>query len=178
MVTQGQGTTWQSPSQSRSNVFNSIVLTNLSTAFWLTWKNWVCIMISVGLAGWVIVQFSSVPWPIWSLAGTWGIILHRSSSSLFCRRPWLAVLAWLTCPLFGVVHPAFLLPTVASITHPPRCAEGWFWRGRHEVWHARTMQVFISLQLTEEVPVDPRGSWSSYFPPSNWSCAPSRKNGK
>ena len=25
------------------------------------------------------------------------------------------------CPLFDVVHPAFPLPTMAPITHPPRC---------------------------------------------------------
>ena len=28
-----------------------------------------------------------------------------------------------------------------GVAHPPRCPEGWFWRGCCGVWHARTMQV-------------------------------------
>ena len=62
------------------------------------------------------VLFSSVPWPIGSSAGTWGTIQQRSSSSLFCRRPLWAVLAWAGIRTFDVVYPAFPLPTTASST--------------------------------------------------------------
>ena len=62
----------------------------------------------------------------------------------------------------------------SRIAHPPRCLEGWFWRGFHGVWHARTMQVSVSWQLPEEILVDPHGSWS-WSAPSCWSCALSRR---
>ena len=42
-------------------------------------------------------------------------------------------------PLFYVVHPAFLLPTKV----PWRM----FWRSCRGVWHARTVQVSVSLQF-------------------------------
>ena len=57
------------------------------------------------------------------------------------------------CPLFDVVHPAFPLPTRASPT-----LRGWFCRGCRGVLHVRTMQVSVSRQLPEEVPVNPKGS--------------------
>ena len=57
-------------------------------------------------------------------------------------------------------------------TDPQRGLEGWCWRLS---WHmtAWTVQVSVFWHLSEEVPVDPQGSWS-YFTPSCWSCAPSR----
>ena len=56
-----------------------------------------------------------VPWPIaWVGRGTWETIQQRSFSSLFCRRPSWAVLAWQGCPLFDVVHPALPLPTTVN----------------------------------------------------------------
>ena len=64
-----------------------------------------------------------------------------------------------------------------NIAHPPRCPEGWFWRFCHGVWHAKIIQVSISWQLLEVVPVDPQGSWS-HSAPSHWSCAPSRRCGE
>ena len=57
-----------------------------------------------------------------------------------------------------------------GIAHPLRCPEGWVWRGRRGMWHARTIQVAVSWQLQEEVPVDPQGSWSCSTS-SCWSCA-------
>ena len=41
----------------------------------------------------------------------------------------------------------------------------------------RTMQVFVSWQLPEGVPLDPQGSWFCSAP-SRWSCAPSRRRGE
>ena len=52
-----------------------------------------------------------------------------------------------------------------------------FWRCCHGVRHARTMQVFLSWQLPEKVPVDPQGSWSCSAL-SFWSCALSRRHGE
>ena len=40
-------------------------------------------------------------------------------------------------------------------------------------WLARTMQIFVSWQLPEEVPVDPQRRWSCATP-SHWSCAQRR----
>ena len=60
-----------------------------------------------------------------------------------------------------------------GITHPPRGPDGWIQRGCHGMWHARTMQVSISWQLPEEVPVDPQGS-KSCSPPSHCSFAKRR----
>ena len=60
---------------------------------------------------------------------------------------------------------------------PSRWPEGWFSRGCRGVWHARTMQVSVSWQLPEEVPVNLQGRWSC-SPASRWSCAPSRKHGE
>ena len=64
-----------------------------------------------------------------------------------------------------------------SVAHPPRCPEGWVWRGCRRVWHASTMKVSVSWQLPEVVPVDRQGSWSCSTP-SRWSCAPSRRCGE
>ena len=64
-----------------------------------------------------------------------------------------------------------------GITHPPRCPEGWFWRGCRGMSLAWTMQVMVSWQLPEKVPVDPQGSWSCSTP-SHWSCTPSRRRGE
>ena len=64
-----------------------------------------------------------------------------------------------------------------SVAQPPRCPEGWFWRGCRGVWHARTTRVSLSRQFPEEVPVDPQGSWSCSAT-SRWSYAPSRKRGE
>ena len=103
------------------------------------------------------VQFSSVqfsPSTDWVVRGTWGTIQQRSSSSLFCRgSPW-AVLAWAGMLALRCC-PSIISFAVHSLAHPPRCLKGWFWRGCHGVWRARTMQASVSWQLPEEVPVDP-----------------------
>ena len=107
------------------------------------------------------------------VGGTWGTIRQRSSSSLFYRRPLRAVLAWtrVSTPWYC---PSSISSANHGITHPPRCPEWWFFRGIRGMWHAQTMQVSISWQLPEEVPVDPQGSWSCSAP-SHWSCDPSRR---
>ena len=81
------------------------------------------------------------------------------------------------CPLFDVVHPTFHLPTMASPTLQGALKDVLFWRGCHGVWHARTMQDFVSWQLPEEVPVDQQGS-GSCSAPSRWSCTSSRRCGE
>ena len=97
--------------------------------------------------------------------GTRGTIRQRSCSSLLCRRPLCVVLGWADKPTLWCC-PSSIFSADHGVAHPPRCPEGWFWRGCHDVWHARTMQVSVSWQLPEEVPVDPQGSWS-YPAPSN-----------
>ena len=62
------------------------------------------------------VQFSSVPYTIGSSGGHAAERQQRSSSSLVCRRPCEQFWHGQGCPLFDVVHQAFLLPTTASPT--------------------------------------------------------------
>ena len=61
------------------------------------------------------------------------------------------------------VH-SLILSSISSadhdVIHHQKCPEGCLWRGCRGVWHAQTMQVFVSWQLSEKVPVDPQGSWS------------------
>ena len=59
------------------------------------------------------VQLS--PFTDWVVGGTWRTIQLRSSSSLFCRRPVRAVLAWAGMSTL-IVHPAFPLPTTSALT--------------------------------------------------------------
>ena len=61
------------------------------------------------------------------------------------------------CPLFGVVHPSFPLPTTASTTLQGTLKDMGFFRCCRGVSHARTIQVSVSEQLQEEGPVDPQG---------------------
>ena len=61
-----------------------------------------------------------------------------------------------------------------GVAHLVRCPEGWLRRGCRGVWHARIMQVSVTWQLPEEVPVNLQGSWPCSAP-SSWSCAPSRR---
>ena len=127
-------------------------------------------------------QFSSVPWLI-GMLGVGGV--GGGHEGRFSREPLPACTGggpceqfWhgLGCPLFDVVHPASPQPTPASPILQGALKDG-FWRGCRGVWHARTMQVSVSWQLPEEVPVDPQGSWSCSAP-SRWSCAPSRTCGE
>ena len=100
------------------------------------------------------VQFSSVPLTDWVVGGIWGTIRQRSSSSLFCRRPLWTILSWAGMSTFWCC-PSSISSVHHSVTHPPGCPEGSFWRGCCGVWHARNMWVSISWQLPEEVSVDP-----------------------
>ena len=36
-----------------------------------------------------------------------------------------------------------------GVAHPPRCPEGWFWRGCHGVGHARTMQASVDSSIRQ-----------------------------
>ena len=110
------------------------------------------------------VQFS--PLTDWVVGGTW-------SSSLYCRRPLWAVLAWADMSTLWC-SPSSICSADHGVAHPPRCQEGWFGRGCRGVWHAWTMQVSVSSQLPEEVPVHLHGSWSRSSL-RRWSCAPNRK---
>ena len=106
----------------------------------------------------------------WFIRGTWGVLQQRSSSSVFCRKPLWKVLAWAGMSTLWCC-PTSISPTDHGFAYPPRCPEGWFWRGRRGVWHAQTMKVSFSWQSPDEVPVDPQRTWScSAF--SSWSCAP------
>ena len=119
------------------------------------------------------VQFSSIPWPTWSLGRHEGQFSRDPFPVFFCRRPMWAVLAWAEMSTLCCCPPSISC-TDNRVTHPPRCPEGWFWKGCHGEWNVLTMQVSASWQLPEEVPVDPQGSWSCSTP-SRCSCAPSKR---
>ena len=91
----------------------------------------------------------------WVLWGTWWTIQQRSSSSHFCRMPSWTVLAWVRCPLFYVVHPAFSLPTTASPTFQGTLKDG-FKEAVYVEWHARTMRFSVSGQLPEKISCGPK----------------------
>ena len=122
------------------------------------------------------VKFSSVPWPIGSSGEHEGRFSRDPLPVFFCRRPLSAVLAWAKTSALWC-SPSSISSADHGVAHRPSCSEGWFWRGCRGVWHVWTMQVSASLQLSEEVPVDPQGGWSCSAP-SRWSCAPSRSCGK
>ena len=83
--------------------------------------------------------------------GTWK--MQRSSSSLFCSTLWYS--------------PSSISSADQGIANPPRCPKECFW-SCCDTWHVRTVQVSVSWQLPEGVPVDPQGSWSCSAP-SHWS---------
>ena len=112
------------------------------------------------------VQFNSVSWSIGSSGG------HEER---FSRDPLSVFFFFLQGAV--VCCPSVISSADHGITHPLSCTYGWLWRGCHGVWHGRTMQASISWQLPEEVPVDPRGSWSCLVP-SRWSFALSRRCGE
>ena len=98
---------------------------------------------------------------------------ESSSSLFFCRSPLWVVLAWeeMCTPWCS---PSSISSADHGVAQPPRCPEEWFWRDCRGVWHAPTIQVSVSWQLPEKVPVDPQRSWSCSTP-RRWSCAPSRR---
>ena len=121
------------------------------------------------------VQFSSVQ----SLdrmgrLGAWGTIQQRSSSSLFCRGPFWAVLAWAGMSTLWCC-PTSISSADQGVAHSPRSPEGWFWRGFRGVWHAWTMQVSVSWQLPENVPVDPQVRRSCPAPRKRKKCEEEKK---
>ena len=120
------------------------------------------------------VQFNSVQslGRLGRPGGTWGTIQQTSSSSLFCRRPLWAVLAWAGMSTLWCC-PSSIFSAYHGVAHLPRCPKGWFCRSCHGVWHAQTIQVSISWQLPGEASMEPQGSWS-FSTPSCWSCLPNR----
>ena len=107
------------------------------------------------------VQFSSVPWPIWVVGG-WGTIQQRSSSSLLQTA--LVSRSGMGRDVHSLkmsIHYFF-----CRSRRRPSSKVPWMmvWRGCRGVWHAQIMQVSVSWQLPEEVPEDPRGSWSCCIP--------------
>ena len=91
------------------------------------------------------VPFSS--FTHWVVGGKWGTIQQRISSCLFCRRPLWAVLAWAGMSTLWFCPSSFSSADY-SIAHPPRCPEGWFWRGCCGVWHADYFDSIVVLTLT------------------------------
>ena len=64
----------------------------------------------------------------------------------FCRWPLWAVLAW--AGMFTLwCCPSSISSANYGVVHPPRCPEGWFWRGCRRMWHVRTMQSFCLLTV-------------------------------
>ena len=82
-------------------------------------------------------RFSRYPLPVFSAGGPCDQFWHRQG-----------------CPLFDVVHPAFPLPTAASPTLQGAPKDG-FGEAVVACDMPQTMQVSVSQQLPEEVPVDP-----------------------
>ena len=72
------------------------------------------------------VQFS--PLTDWDVGGTWGTIQQRSSSSLFCRRPSPAVLAWAGISIFWCC-PSSISSADHGVAPNSKCLEEWVWRG-------------------------------------------------
>ena len=64
----------------------------------------------------------------WVIGGTWAMIQKRSFSSLFWGRPLWAVPAWAGMSTLWRC-PSSIACADHCISHPPRCPEGWFWRG-------------------------------------------------
>ena len=115
------------------------------------------------------VQFS--PLIEWVIRDWWGTIQQRSSSSLFCRRPLWAVLAKegmfiLWCCLSSISFADH------GITHPPRCPEGWFWRGCHGVWHVLVFLRLVYSFVFASVRAGDRREWEQHdcspFPGQEW----------
>ena len=109
---------------------------------------WICDLKQVILR-WLfaVIQFSSVQSFDWFGLrgwGTWGTIQQRSCSSLFCRRPLWVVLAFAGMSTLWYC-PSSISSANHSVHYHPRCLEGWFWRGCHDLWQARTMQISISV---------------------------------
>ena len=66
-----------------------------------------------------------------------------SSFSLFCGRPLRAIPAWAgTSTLWRC--PSSISSADQGVARPPRCPEGWFWRGCRGVWHARMMHAQVA----------------------------------
>ena len=72
------------------------------------------------------VQFT--PLTDWVVGGTWGTIQQRSSSSLFCRRPSPAVLAWAGMSTFWCC-PSSISSADHGVAPNSKCLEEWVWRG-------------------------------------------------
>ena len=76
-------------------------------------------------------SFSSVqfhPFTDWVIRRIWGTIQQTSYSSLFCRKPFWALLAEVGMSTLWCC-PSSISSADQGVTHPPRCPEGWFWRG-------------------------------------------------
>ena len=72
-----------------------------------------------------IVEFS--PLTDWAVGGTRGTIHKRSFSSLLCRRPLCAILAWAGMSTLWCCQ-SCITSADHGVAHSPRCPEGWFWR--------------------------------------------------
>ena len=118
----------------------------------------------------------------WVIFQTWRMIQQRSSFSLFWGGGWggdgglgIAGISSegrnIQSLMLSILH--FLCQH--GITHPPRCPEGWFWRGSRGTWHAQTMLVSIPWQLPEGVPVSPQGK--VYLAPAPFSTLGRRRQG-
>ena len=112
--------------------------------------------------------FSSVPWPIRSSGAHKGRFNRAPLPVSFCMRPLWAVLAWAGMSTLWCC-PSSISSANHGVVYPPRCSERLIWRGCNGVWHVPTMQVSVSWQLPEEVPVDPEESWC-WFASSRSSC--------
>ena len=143
----------------------------------MTVGNW-CLVVAGGgriFKNRALVQFSSVPW----LIGMSWDMRDNSAEILFQSFPQEALVSSLACAGMSTFWscPSSIFSADHGVVHLPWCLEGWFWRCFRGVWHVRTMQVSVTWQLPEEVPVDPQGSWSCSAP-SRWSCAPCRRYGE
>ena len=106
------------------------------------------------------VQFS--PLTDWVIGGTQKMIQQKSSSSLFCRRPWWVLPQAGMSTLWGC--PSSVSSANDSVANPPRCPEAWVWRICRGMWHAWNMQVSVSWQLPEEVPIEHKGVDLALYP--------------
>ena len=84
-------------------------------------------------------------WPIGSSGGHEGRfsrdLLPVFSAGGPCEQFWHGQ----GCPVFDVVSSS-ISSVDHGVAHPPECPEGWLLRGRHGVWHARTVLTYFRLK--------------------------------
>ena len=112
---------------SKSPFFFFNINENESLDSWSIWGIHAYILVTTCfMTIWDVLQFNALT--DWVTGGTWGMIQQRSFSSLFCKRPLCAGLAWADMSTICCC-PSSISSADHGVAHPPWCPEGWFWKG-------------------------------------------------